>query len=554
MDVFRRSDRAVTSRGLSKSSRRQHVKDDRFNINDRSRYVLGWSNEAKIRALEEELRKMEAEASRITALLNVHRTRVRAQNDLRALLLKLDNYPDFDAIDFASVVTRRQTLQRELAALERRGNELVELETQLARAMTRIAGAEAKQRDLFRKQGSLESEIVRLGNALYKALRTLNAAVPPPADNTVANIAAAYAELALPPQEASETLQKILTKAEDNSDLRAVEQRLNRMIGRRISDRGNLDTALTRKMSSFKHAFPEEAREMDASVGSLPDFRRHFTELKRDKLPNHEEEFRKILQEGTIRGIVGFQSQLETAKRNIADKIEQINEHLRDIDYNPGTYVTITREEVRTEDILEFQTDLKAALSNTYGAEEGDDYNERKFMEVKKLLDRFQGNTDADARWTAKVTDVREWYNFGAEERERGSDESREYFSDSGGKSGGQKEKLAYTILASAIAFQFGLRSGRGTDRSFRFVVIDEAFGRGSDESTRYGLRLFASLNLQLLIVTPLQKINVIEDYINTLHFVSNPGGRDSKVRNLTIEEHRAERARRREENQPVLK
>ena len=38
--------------------------------------------------------------------------------------------------------------------------------------------------------------------------------------------------------------------------------------------------------------------------------------------------------------------------------------------------------------------------------------------------------------------------------------------------------------------------------RSFRFVVIDEAFGRGSDESAQYGLKLFRQLNLQLLIVT----------------------------------------------------
>ena len=37
-----------------------------------------------------------------------------------------------------------------------------------------------------------------------------------------------------------------------------------------------------------------------------------------------------------------------------------------------------------------------------------------------------------------------------------------EHFTDSGGKSGGQKEKLAYTILAAALAFQFGLGSGKG--------------------------------------------------------------------------------------------
>jgi uncharacterized protein YPO0396 len=75
-------------------------------------------------------------------------------------------------------------------------------------------------------------------------------------------------------------------------------------------------------------------------------------------------------------------------------------------------------------------------------------------------------------------------------------------------------------------------------------VVIDEAFGRGSDESTRYALELFRKLGLQLLIVTPLQKIHVIEDYIHAVHFVHNQGGQESILRNLTLEEYRQEKAR----------
>lgn len=65
---------------------------------------------------------------------------------------------------------------------------------------------------------------------------------------------------------------------------------------------------------------------------------------------------------------------------------------------------------------------------------------------------------------------------------------------DSDGKSGGQKEKLAYTILAASLAYQFGLEWGVEKSRDFRFAVIDEAFGRGSDVSTRYALDLFARL------------------------------------------------------------
>lgn len=75
-------------------------------------------------------------------------------------------------------------------------------------------------------------------------------------------------------------------------------------------------------------------------------------------------------------------------------------------------------------------------------------------------------------------------------------------------------------------------------------MVIDEAFGRGSDESAQYGLTLFAKLNLQLLIVTPLQKIHVIEPFVSSVGFVHNEAGRASKLRNLSIAEYRAEKAR----------
>jgi uncharacterized protein YPO0396 len=156
-----------------------------------------------------------------------------------------------------------------------------------------------------------------------------------------------------------------------------------------------------------------------------------------------------------------------------------------------------------------------------------------------------EGTTELDRRWARKVTDVRNWFQFAASERWKEDNSEHEHYTDSGGKSGGQKEKLAYTVLAASLAYQFGLEWGAVRSRSFRFVVIDEAFGRGSDESARYGLELFRRLNLQLLIVTPLQKIHIIEPYVASVGFVHNPEGRDSQLRNLSIEAYRAEREAR---------
>ena len=178
-------------------------------------------------------------------------------------------------------------------------------------------------------------------------------------------------------------------------------------------------------------------------------------------------------------------------------------------------------------------------------AQDSDQYSEQKFLQVSRIIERFRGRdglTEADRRWTRFVTDVRNWFTFAASERYREDDAEYEHYADSGGKSGGQKEKLAYTILAASLAYQFKLEWGAAKSRTFRFAVIDEAFGRGSDESTRFALELFGRLGLQLLIVTPLQKIHVIEPYVSAVGFVDNPQSNDSRLQTLTIEEYQARR------------
>ena len=198
-------------------------------------------------------------------------------------------------------------------------------------------------------------------------------------------------------------------------------------------------------------------------------------------------------------------------------------------------------------DIRDFQSDLRACTEGSLTGSGDEQYSEAKFLQVKRIIERFrgrEGQAEPDRRWTSKVTDVRNWSTFAASERWREDSAEHEHYSDSSGKSGGQKEKLAYTILAASLAYQFGLEWGAVRSRSFRFVVIDEAFGRGSDESAQYGLKLFEQMNLQLLIVTPLQKIHIIEPFVAGVGFVQNDEGRSSKLRNLTIEEYHAEKAK----------
>jgi uncharacterized protein YPO0396 len=300
-------------------------------------------------------------------------------------------------------------------------------------------------------------------------------------------------------------------------------------------------------MKGYCEAYPVETQEVDAAMECAGEFRQMLERLQADDLPRFEARFKELLNQNTIREIANFHAHLSRVRESIKERVGRINQSLAEIDYNPGRYILLEAQSAPDADIRSFQSELRACTEGALTGSDDTQYSEAKFLQVKRIIERFrgrEGQTELDRRWTRKVTDVRNWFAFAASERWREDGKEYEHYSDSGGKSGGQKEKLAYTILAASLAYQFGLEWGRVRSRSFRFVVIDEAFGRGSDESAHYGLRLFQKLNLQLLIVTPLQKIHIIEPFVDSVGFVHNDEGRSSKLRNLSIQAYRQEKAK----------
>ncbi len=299
-------------------------------------------------------------------------------------------------------------------------------------------------------------------------------------------------------------------------------------------------------MKDFTAEFPTEAQELDASLDALAGYEDLLDRLRADDLPRFEATFRDLLNENTLREIAGFQQVLHQERTDIGERIDKINSSLATIEYNRGRYIALVAEPTRDVEIKEFQTELRSCTEGTLNMSDDPALVERKFLQVRFLIERFRGRSnsaDADRRWTQKVTDVRNWFTFAASERRMDDHSEYEHYSDSAGKSGGQKEKLAYTVLAASLAYQFGLELGETTSRSFRFVAIDEAFGRADTEATQFGLELFAKLHLQLLVVTPLQRIAIIEPFVQRVGFVSVHDDRSS-IANLTIEEYRKRRGR----------
>jgi len=335
------------------------------------------------------------------------------------------------------------------------------------------------------------------------------------------------------------------TVESSRNDEKMVREELQRRIDNTDRTISTLRDSIIKRMQNYRNDYPADTSEMDASLEAENEFRKALQVLQADGLPDFQERFQKLLRENTLNGISLFNGQLSREEKEIRDRVERMNQSLVQIEYNPGRYISLEPTSVHDGDIVEFKQHLRACMEGSLGGAEDESHLEQKFLQVKEIIDRFKGrenSAESDRRWRRKVTDVRNWFDFAASERYQETNEEFELYTSSGGKSGGQKEKLAYTVLAASLAYQFGLEWEESQSRSFRFVVIDEAFGRGSDESARYGLELFKKLNLQLLIVTPLQKIHVIEPYVQCVGFVSSPEERESHLRTLTIQEYHAEK------------
>jgi uncharacterized protein YPO0396 len=537
LEEFRRAGKGLTRAGQIKGSPLRHEKDDRHDLNDRSRFVLGWTNRAKIAALEAQREALEAVLGEKGGVIARIQGEIASLEEKMTLLSKLQGYSHFEDLDWQPLSIKIDRITEEILILKKESDTLRALQEKLTLLEGEIGETEISLDNLKADLARIEEKREQAGELRSAEEEILKSAHRP--EDEIFNLIEPlmveflgerklyYESCNRAEQEYREILQGKI-----NSQRKRLERLLQNIVG---------------IMQNFRRDYPSETRDMDASLESGEEFRVFLNRLERDNLPRFETQFKALLNENTIREIAGFQAQLNTECQKIRERVELINRSMSAIEYNKDRYIYLEAMNTNDTEIRDFRQELKACIEGSFTGS-GDQYTEAKFLQVKEIVNRFkgrEGRSDSDKKWTAKVTDVRNWFAFAASERWLEDDTEYEHYTDSGGKSGGQKEKLAYTVLAASLAYQFGLEWGEVRSRSFRFVVIDEAFGRGSDESAQYGLELFKKLNLQLLIITPLQKIHIIEPYVSTVGFVHNEEGKDSLLRCLTIEQYRKEKEKR---------
>lgn len=526
------NEKAVTKEGLIKAKGGKHEKDDRPEISRREHYVLGWDNREKIAAIKKEYdnlcRQVTAKNKKIKELDNKRKETEERKETFSRLL----DFEKFDDIDWQSYSIRINEKKEEKKQLESTNDRVKTLQELLEKVKLRIKDIETQNQNISRKQGMLDKDKKDTEERCSKNSNALALMDSVDVDEFENN----HSELLLVGLEDIEARHKSL------------QNDIDKKIREKQAEKSKKEDEAKSKIIKFKNPTEEittKFRDWRSDVNSLPDsvefiseYQNLLKKLNEEALPSFEKRFNKYLHETVINNIYTFRQFFKDWESLINKTINQLNSYLRDINFNvyPETYIQLESSKKRNVNINEFVQMLEKAIPNMREINSTIDGQRLHFEQhVLPLMQRLQ-----DEKWRKEVMDVRARFSYKAVEHYKADDQKRNTYESMGQLSGGEKAQLTYTILGSAIAYQFGLTK-HGCDSSFRFIAIDEAFRAQDEDKARYLISLCKQLHLQLLVVTPSDNIHIVENDISYVHYVERKGN-TSVLYNMPINQFKEER------------
>lgn len=520
---LRRYSRAVTRAGQVRHSQTRHEKDDRSRIDDRHKWLLRSSTQRKREALVEQL---QAARSAQDDAQTARDGADRLQQDRTSRIQKLIALArlEWEQIDTTSAERALNTSRARLIAMTTENVDYVNAQAAFEVAEAALVDA-AEQRGRVRDR---RVEVARLRNDLNEQIQgwTLERGERPD-----------------PPPVAEQAVRTRLDAAgARNLDLAAarVRDELTRETRETDNQVSTVIRRCERTMQAYKNDWPAQGADLAIQADFLPDYLRLLEALQSDRLPDFEDRFFDLLQTQSRNNIGALAQRINNSRREIRERVDPINDSLRQTEYAPGQYLQVRVVDRRLPEVTDFLRDLvditSGSLEDSLGSGLGPQARqlaEQRFIRMRNLLNRLGSRDPADQRWQQQCLDTRLHVQFVAEARDR-SGTAVDYFTGAGGLSGGERQKLVVFCLAAALRYQLA-RDGADLP-NYGLVVLDEAFDKTDPAFTRAGLEVFRQFGFQLLLATPLKMLQSLEDYVGGAAVVLNESGRGSRLEVMIFE------------------
>jgi uncharacterized protein YPO0396 len=564
---FTKAKFALTLDGLVKFNGVLREKDDTFFVEDAGNWVMGWDVGLKQKSLDDSLTKWRKEVDQSgRAMREAESERQSMRSKLRAGAQLQACANEFSDIDRLGLATRIADLEEEERVIVGGSNILKKLKDDRDSADEKLETAQGTRDEVLQRIGGVEARAERNESrisSLKALLKTTKQEFMPAAED-----GKELSEEEI--EEAEERLQVLFADIEKEfgvppEEPDAIEESARNASHKLEAKIQKLESGLDKfrdKNVAAMQRFIADARNQafrdeltldledgynDATYASFEEIRRQIEE---EDLAKNRERFEELLRVQVPEEVSGFSEALESHRDRIRKRINELNEHLSRVtfDRKEETYIQLKFEDAGDDGVRRFKKLRRHALE---GDLEADDEDERR-RERYHRVEQFLAELEQDINWTERVIDVRNWFRFRADEFYKDEETLRQSYSGAAGKSGGEKNRLASTILATAIAYQYGIDVGGKQTETFRLVAVDEMFSKTDDEFSQFLLDLFKEFHLQLLIVQPLDaKIHVVQKYVERYHIVERRDG-VSFVGDLSVREYLGEQVEEQEKDSAI--
>lgn len=516
-DDLQNSERGVTGAGQVKKSASRYEKNDRDQLNDRTKWILGADNADKVEALI---------AQRIDADANMK----RADESLRRAQSDRDAETRRHAV-FESVARRvwaeldRPTADELVRSRERTLSDLTTVNPQLRDAHEH----ERKVRHSWEAaQAEDKAAGIELG-VLAARLRLLEE------EHSRLSALLAGTEISGVDSASIEARFRTVQRKLDRVSIAGIGQKVTNGLHSEAKAATDASTRARSKFEDHVHAFrsrwPAASADLAATIDDRSGYRSLRESIEGRGLPAHEQNFLKLLRDKSRELIGHLLSDIRDAPKLVKERIEPVNASLGRSPFDRDRFLRIRVREQRGPEVQTFITDLKAIVDGSW-ADDDLDAAEQRFAVLQRVMARLASSDNADLAWQKRCLDTREHVTFQAEEVDPAGTVTNVHDS-SAGLSGGQRQKLVIFCLAAALRYQ--LAADEESVPRYGTVVLDEAFDKADSQYTRIAMDIFVTFGFHMILATPQKLLTTIEPYVGAVTAISNETRRKSTIASVVF-------------------
>lgn len=511
---------SLTREGLVHREKGRFEKKDLKRIDDRRDWCLGFSNRRRLATLQQDLADAEQALTQAGKNARVSRDALNGVGENIDKWKRLLSF-DWNAVDLVSARNRRDELAAALDKLKSAGGDLEVARIAFEAAKTKREGLQSQLSELDGQVAGCKKDHEFAQQQVDRARRLAELPIEGVAKDKLDARIGQLREAQL-------------------DDLGALRDRWLGKINGELSHVGgqinSRQSAITGVMGGYrgKDEWRAITAEWGLSLADLPSYLERLEYIEREGLPELVEKFRERLNRHTTQSLAGIRQQLDNELDEIRDRIETINSVLVRTEFRAGTHLQIRTRREDYPHVREFNQKLRAVLA----AVTSEDHEKRfhQLVEVVQILDKASAPATASSQESQRLLDPRFQLNFLAEDIQTATGDVLDVLDSSSGKSGGEKEAFAGTIVAASLAY---VLTPDGADFPvYCTVFLDEAFSNTAEAVSRRVLRVFRELHLHVNLVTPFKNLNLARESARSLLIIErNQERHESLLSQVTWEE-----------------